>query len=66
MSGIDVVRWLNEHPEHRRGLTVAIVSASAYDERPVLGELGVSLVLPKPLRRQELTDLVNGLLEESG
>ena len=61
MSGIDVVRWLNAHPEHLDGMTVAIVSASAHDERPILNELGISLFLPKPLRRQELTDLINRL-----
>lgn len=63
MSGIDVARWLNAHPERRGRMTVAIVSASAYDERPVLSELGIRLFLPKPLRRQELTELINGLVE---
>lgn len=61
MSGIDVVRWLNAHPEHLAGLTIAIVSASARDERPILNELGITLFLPKPIRSQELADLVNGL-----
>lgn len=61
MSGIDVVRWLNARPEHLVGLTIAVVSASSHDERPILNELGVTLFLPKPIRRQELTDLVDGL-----
>jgi CheY-like chemotaxis protein len=63
MSGIDVARWLNAHPEHLEGMTVAVVSASAREERPILNELGISLLLPKPVRRQELTDLVNGLID---
>ena len=63
MSGIDVARWLNAHPEHLEGLTIAIVSASSRDERPILNELGISLFLPKPLRRQELTDLIDGLVD---
>jgi CheY-like chemotaxis protein len=63
MSGIDVARWLNAHPQHLEGLTIAIVSASSRDERPILNELGISLFLPKPLRRQELTDLIDGLAD---
>jgi CheY-like chemotaxis protein len=63
MSGIDVARWLNAHPEHLDGMTIAIVSASARDERPILNELGISLFLPKPLRRQDLTDLINRLTD---
>ncbi|GCD91047.1 response regulator [Nocardioides sp. LS1] len=61
MSGIDVARWLNAHPEHARDMNVVIVSASARDERPILNELGISLFLPKPIRRQELADLLDGL-----
>lgn len=61
MSGIDVARWLHAHPEQQDGMTVAVVSASAHDERPTLNELGVGLLLPKPLRRQELADLIHGL-----
>lgn len=58
MTGEEVVRWLREHPEHAEGLRVVVVSAWAGDKRPVLQELGVTDVLPKPFRRQQLEDLI--------
>ena len=58
MSGADVVRWVREHPEHSEGLRIIVVSAWAGDQRPVLNELGVTEVLPKPFRRQQLVDLL--------
>ena len=59
MSGADVVRWVREHPEHAEGLRIIVVSAWAGDQRPVLNELGVTEVLPKPFRRQQLIDLLS-------
>nr|WP_281385868.1 response regulator [Nocardioides luti] len=59
LTGVDVVRWLHAHPEHADGLTVAVLSASAHAERPMLNELGVTLVLPKPVRIQQLSDLID-------
>lgn len=58
MSGEEVVRWLREHPEHDHGLRIVVISAWAGDKRPVLNELGVTEVLPKPFRRQQLADLI--------
>lgn len=58
MSGVEVVRWLNEHPDRREGLTIVVISASAQEQRPVLNELGVTRILPKPFRLQQITELV--------
>ncbi|MCW2767371.1 MAG: mprA 3 [Nocardioides sp.] len=58
LSGVDVVRWLHAHPDRLAGLTIAVLSASAHAERPMLNELGVTLVLPKPVRIQQLADLI--------
>jgi len=58
MGGEDVVRWLNEHPDHGAGLRVVVITAWAGERRAVLQELGVSSVLHKPLRTQQLRDLV--------
>jgi CheY-like chemotaxis protein len=58
MSGEDVVRWLREHPDRGEGLDVVVVSAWAGEQRAVLQELGVTTVLPKPLRGQQLRDLI--------
>ncbi len=59
MSGEDVVRWLNEHPEHGVGLRVVVITAWAGERRAVLQELGVTRVLQKPLRTQQLRDLIS-------
>ena len=56
--GLDVVRWLHAHPDRLEGLTIAVLSASAHAERPILNELGVTLVLPKPVRMQQLAELI--------
>lgn len=57
MSGEDVMRWLNEHPDQGLGLRVVVVSAWAGEHRANLQELGAHDVLPKPLRVQQLRDL---------
>lgn len=59
MSGEEVVRWLREHPETNPGLTIVVVSAWAGDQRPTLHELGVTTVLPKPFRQQQLAELIS-------
>lgn len=63
MTGEEVVRWVQEHPEHAHGVRIVVVSAWAGDKRPVLQELGIHDVLPKPFRRQQLEDLIAEFLE---
>jgi CheY-like chemotaxis protein len=58
MSGEDVVRWLNEHPDRAVGLRIVVVTAWAGERRAVLQELGVTDVVQKPLRAQQLRDLI--------
>jgi CheY-like chemotaxis protein len=59
LTGLDVVRWLQAHPDRLDGLTIAVLSASAHEERPMLNELGVTLVLPKPVRLQQLSEILD-------
>ncbi|WP_122817655.1 response regulator [Nocardioides pantholopis] len=61
LTGQEVVRWLNAHPDRREGLTIVVISASAHEERPVLNELGVTHVLPKPFRLQQIADVLEGI-----
>jgi CheY-like chemotaxis protein len=61
MSGEDVIRWLREHPEWGAGMKVVVVTARSGDGRVTPGVLGVDAVLPKPLRAQQLRDLLDGL-----
>ena len=58
MGGEDVVRWLNEHPDRTIGLEVVVITAWAGERRAVLQELGVTNVFQKPLRTQQLRDLI--------
>jgi CheY-like chemotaxis protein len=64
MSGEDVVRWLRTHPDRAEGLRTVIVSAWAGDRRGTLQELGITDVLTKPFRRQQLTDLIAEVLAD--
>ena len=64
MSGEDVVRWVNANPGRAEGLRVVVVTAWAADRRGTLQELGVTTVLAKPFRLQQLTDLVAEITAE--
>lgn len=58
MNGEDVVRWLNAHPGRAEGMRTVIVSAWAGERRANLQYLGITSVLAKPFRRQDLADLI--------
>jgi CheY-like chemotaxis protein len=64
MSGEDVVRWLQAHPDRAEGLRVVVVTAWAGDRRGTLQELGVKTVLAKPFRLQQMTDLIAEIAAE--
>ncbi|MCW2842385.1 MAG: mprA 3 [Nocardioides sp.] len=61
LSGMDVVRWLHAHPDRLQGLSIVVVSAAAHEERPMLNELGVTMMLPKPVRIQQLSDVIDAV-----
>ena len=65
LSGMEVVRWLHAHPDRLEGLTIVVLSASAHTERPMLNELGVKLVVPKPVRIQQLGELIERVQQRS-
>lgn len=64
MSGEDVVRWLHAHPDRAAGMRTVVVSAWAGDSRGTLQELGITNVLSKPFRLQNLTDLIADIAAE--
>lgn len=66
MSGIEVARWLSEHPEVAPDTRVVIISAWAGEHRAVLQELGIETVMQKPLRLQQLTGLIEETLLSGG
>lgn len=58
MDGVEVVRWLRAHPEVAPATRVVVVSAWAAEHLAELDELGVDGVLQKPLRLQDLNDVI--------
>jgi CheY-like chemotaxis protein len=64
MSGEDVVRWLHAHPDRAEGLHTVVVTAWGGERRGTLQELGITTVLAKPFRLQQLTDLIAGIAAE--
>jgi CheY-like chemotaxis protein len=58
MNGVEVVRWLRDHPKVGATMRVVVISAWAGEHRSELQELGVETVMQKPLRIQQLTDLI--------
>ena len=65
MNGVEVVRWLRAHPEVAPDMRVVVISAWAGEHRAVLQELGITTVMQKPLRIQQLSDLIAETLLES-
>lgn len=61
MNGEDVLHWVTDHPERTAGLRVVVLSAWAGPRTAALEELGAYAVLPKPLRGQQLHDMVCGV-----
>ena len=62
MNGVDVVRWIRAHPDVAPSMRIVVISAWAGEHRAVLQELGVVTVMQKPLRIQQLTDLIEETL----
>lgn len=65
MNGEDVVRWLKDDPARGAGLVVVVVTAWAGERRAVLHELGVTRVLQKPIRTQQLRDLITSTASDT-
>ncbi len=65
MNGVDVVRWLRAHDTVAPQMRVVVISAWAGEHRAVLQELGITTVMQKPLRIQQLSELIAETLLES-
>ena len=64
MTGVEVVRWLRDRPGVAPDLRIVVISAWAGENRAVLQELGITTVMQKPLRIQQLTDLIAETLRD--
>lgn len=59
-TGLDVLRWLRSGAKPPGPSPhVVVMSASAFDERPTLTGLGVTRLLPKPFRLEDLAAIVH-------
>ena len=58
MSGLGVARWLHDNPDVAPTMWTIVLSAWANQSRAPLQELGVHTVLEKPMRLQQLRDLI--------
>lgn len=64
MSGQDVVRWLHARPDLAAGMRTVVVTAWGGENRGALQELGITNVLAKPFRLQQLKDLISDVTAE--
>lgn len=64
MSGQDVVRWVHAHPDLAAGMRTVVVTAWGGENRGTLQELGITDVLAKPFRLQQLMDLIAEITAE--
>lgn len=65
MTGDEVIDWLRVHPDRAAGMRVVVVTAWGGDRRGRLQELGITKVLAKPFRLQDVTNLVTEIVGEA-
>jgi CheY-like chemotaxis protein len=64
MSGAEVARWLQQHPDVAPAMRVVAVTAWGQENMEALMEFGVTSVLPKPLPLQRLKALMTATLQD--
>lgn len=63
MSGVEVARWLQAHPDVAPSMRVVAVTAWGHESMESLVQFGVTSVLPKPLPLQRLRALMTETVE---
>jgi CheY-like chemotaxis protein len=58
LSGLGVARWLHDNPDVAPGMSTIVLSAWAGETRGVLQELGIGTVMQKPIRLQQMRELI--------
>lgn len=64
MGGVEVLEWLEAHPDVAPGMRVVVVTAFSQQHLAHLAELGVTTVIEKPFRLQRITDLIAETLHD--
>lgn len=58
MDGMEVVRWLREHPDIAPGLQIVVVSAWVDQHRAELQNLDIDEVMVKPVSLKQIRDVI--------
>jgi len=66
MGGVEVLQWLEAHPDVAPGMRVVVVTAHRQQHLTHLTDLGVTTVIEKPFRLQRLNDLIAETLHDLG
>lgn len=64
MGGVDVVRWLAAHPGVAPRMRTVVVTAWAGENEAVLQELGVDMIVRKPMGIEEFKEVVALALQD--
>ena len=64
MTGVEVVRWLRDRPDVAPDLRIVVISAWASETARSSKNSASRRSLPKPLRIQQLTDLIAETLRD--
>jgi CheY-like chemotaxis protein len=64
MDGAGVMRWLAAHPEVAPSMRTVMVTAWAVENGSLLEELGVEMVLSKPLNLRRFDDVIELALRD--
>ena len=64
MDGVEVLQWLEAHPDVAPGMRVVVVTAHRQQHLAHLADLGVTTVIEKPFRFQRLNDLIAETLHD--
>lgn len=64
MGGVEVLQWLEAHPDVAPGMRVVVVTGHSQQHLAHLAELGITTVFEKPFRLQRLNDLIAETLHD--
>lgn len=64
MDGVEVLQWLEAHPDVAPGMRIVVVTAHSQQHLAHLTDLGVTTVIQKPFRLQRLKDLIAETLHD--
>lgn len=58
-SGLEVLKWIRQHPSFKRLLIIALTASRENNDINQAYEMGINSYLVKPIQFEQLVDLVN-------